>query len=45
METDRPQHDRHTACVFAQQYYPITSVTLRFHYLKGEVQRMYKNVI
>jgi hypothetical protein len=45
METDRPQHDRPTACVFAQQYSPITFVSLRFHYLRGEVQRVYKNVI
>jgi hypothetical protein len=45
METDRPQHDCPTACVFAQQYSPITFGSFRFHCLKGEVQRVFKNVI
>jgi hypothetical protein len=45
MESDWPQHDRPTACVFAQRYSPITFVSLRFHCLKREVQRVFKNVI
>jgi hypothetical protein len=30
-EPDRPQHDRYTACVIAQQYSSATFVPLRFH--------------
>jgi len=45
IEPDQPQYDRPTAYVFAQQYSPITFVSLRFHYLNGEVRRVFKNVI
>jgi hypothetical protein len=31
LKPDRLHHDRHAACVIAQQYYSATFVSLRFH--------------
>jgi len=31
LTSDRPQHDRHAACVITQQYSSATFVSLRFH--------------
>jgi hypothetical protein len=34
LEPDRPQYDRTAACVIAQQYSSVTSLSLRFHHRK-----------
>jgi hypothetical protein len=42
METDRPQHERPTAYVIAQQYSSATLISLRFHSCKEKFLRFPK---
>jgi hypothetical protein len=44
MEPDRPQYNRHAACVIAQQYSSATFLSLHFHYRKKKfVMRLKKS--
>jgi len=38
MQPDRLQHDRHDACVFAQQYSSAALVSLRSHFRKNRLR-------
>jgi hypothetical protein len=42
MEFDRPQHDRHAACVIAQQYFSTTCASLCFHSRKEKFCAYFK---
>ena len=44
LELDRPQHDRSSTCVIAQQYSSITFVFLRFHSLKEDLCARYFSI-
>jgi len=45
LELNRPQRDRPTTCVIAQQYSSATFVSLRFHSCKDKFDTRFKNVI
>ena len=45
METDRPQHERPTAYVIAQQYSSATLISLRFHSRKEKFLTISKKKI
>jgi hypothetical protein len=44
MKHDRPQHDRPTACVIAQQYFSSTFVSLCFHSRKEKQDELFRNL-
>jgi hypothetical protein len=43
MQSDRPQHNRHDACVFAQQYSSATLVSLRSHFRNNRFRSEFQN--
>jgi hypothetical protein len=45
VEPERPQHDRPTACVIAQQYSFDNFVSLRFHSCNKKSSVLFKNII
>jgi hypothetical protein len=45
MKFDRPQHDRHAACVIAQQYSSATFISMLFHSGKEKFDVLFKYII
>jgi hypothetical protein len=45
LEPDRWRHGRLVACLIAQQYFPATFVSLRFHFRQEKSEKNKKNVI